>query len=126
MAKASITGMMSGYIQKRKKQLMRQFLVLALVCVLSACKTVGRPISHADTDQITKGVTTREELLNRFGPPYLLSEDANGNKMVNWVYVRSGFLGFGYKSQAFTARFDSSDRVIDSLLTEKSEPTRHR
>lgn len=105
---------------------MRQFIVLALVCVLSACKTVGRPISLADTDQITKGVTTREELLNRFGPPYLLSQDASGNKMVSWVYVRSGFLGVGYKSQAFTARFDSSGRVIDSLLKEKSEPTGHR
>lgn len=105
---------------------MRQFLVFALVCVLSACTKVGRPISHAETDQVTKGVTTREELLNRFGPPYLLSEDANGNKMVTWVYVRSSFLGFGYKSQAFTARFDSSGKVIDSLLTEKSEPTARR
>lgn len=105
---------------------MRQFLVFALVCVLSACTKVGRPISHADTDQVTKGVTTREELLNRFGPPYLLSEDANGNKMVTWVYVRSSFLGVGYKSQAFTARFDSSGKVIDSLLTEKSEPTARR
>jgi outer membrane protein assembly factor BamE (lipoprotein component of BamABCDE complex) len=105
---------------------MRQFLVFALVCVLSACTKVGRPISPADTDQVTKGVTTREELLNRFGPPYLLSEDANGNKMVTWVYVRSSFLGVGYKSQAFTARFDSSGKVIDSLLTEKSEPTARR
>jgi len=73
------------------KQLMRQFLVFALVCVLSACTKVGRPISHAERDQITEGVTTREELLNRLGPPALLSKDGNGNDMVTWVYVRSAF-----------------------------------
>ncbi len=105
---------------------MRQFLVFALVCVLSACTKVGRPISHAETDQVIEGVTTREELLNRLGPPYLLSEDGNGNGMVTWVYVRSSFLGVGYKSQAFTARFDTSGRVIDSLLTEKPKPTANR
>jgi hypothetical protein len=105
---------------------MRQFLVFALVCVLSACTKVGRPISQAERDQITEGVTTREELLNRLGPPALLSKDGNGNDMVTWVYVRSAFLGVGYKSQAFTARFDASGRVIEALLTEKSKPTGSR
>ncbi len=105
---------------------MRQFLMLALICALPACTTVGRPITYAERDQIIEGVTTREELERRFGPPRLRSEDEYGNELASWVYIRSGFLGVGYKAQALAAKYDASGRVIEVLLTEKSEPSRPR
>ncbi|NBF13398.1 hypothetical protein [Pseudomonas sp. Fl4BN1] len=101
---------------------MRQFLVFAFACFLSACTTVGRPITYAERDQIIKGVTTREELEHRFGPSMLIVEEADGNELASWVYVRSGFLGLGYKGEALAARFDASGKVIDVLFTERSKP----
>ncbi|NWD29958.1 hypothetical protein HX793_09260 [Pseudomonas reactans] len=101
---------------------MRHFLVFTFACVLSACSSVGRPISHAERDQIIKGVTTREELEQRFGPSTIIAEGADGNELASWTYVRSGFLGLGYKGEALGVRFDASGKVIDVLFTERSKP----
>jgi outer membrane protein assembly factor BamE (lipoprotein component of BamABCDE complex) len=67
-------------------------IVLTIVLLLTGCVSVGREFPTPTQDMIKNGVTTKAELLQRFGAPTQVGIE-NGDQTWTWVFVRAG--GFG-------------------------------
>jgi len=65
--------------------------VLMVVLLLTGCASVGREFPTPTQDMITNGVTSKGELLQRFGSPTQVGIE-NGDHTWTWVYIRAGGL----------------------------------
>lgn len=78
--------------------------VLTVVLLLTGCVSVGREFPTPTREMITNGVTTKAELVQRFGSPTQVGIE-NGDQTWTWVYVRAG--GFREPlSKELHVRFD--------------------
>jgi hypothetical protein len=63
-----------------------------LVFLLAGCVSVGAEFSTPTGEMIKNGVTTRAELLQRFGSPTQVGIE-NGDQSWTWLHVRAGVIG---------------------------------
>ena len=73
----------------------RRSRFLRLGCLgllLAGCVAVGREFATPTPEMIKDGVTTRAELLERFGSPTQVGIE-DGNPTWTWVHVKTGGLG---------------------------------
>ena len=66
--------------------------VLTVVLLLTGCVSVGREFPTPTQETIKNGITTKVELIQRFGSPSQVGIE-NGDQTWTWVYVRAGGLG---------------------------------
>jgi len=66
--------------------------VLTVVLLLTGCVSVGREFQTPTQEMIKNGITTKVELIQRFGSPSQVGIE-NGDQTWTWVYVRAGGLG---------------------------------
>lgn len=66
--------------------------VLTVAVLFTGCVSVGREFPTPTQEEIKNGVTTKGELLQRFGSPSQVGIE-NGDPTWTWVYVRAGGLG---------------------------------
>jgi len=78
--------------------------LLTVVLLLTGCVSVGREFPTPTQDMITNGVTTKGELLQRFGSPTQVGIE-NGDQTWTWVYIRAGAVGQPHSKQLHV-RFD--------------------
>jgi outer membrane protein assembly factor BamE (lipoprotein component of BamABCDE complex) len=97
--------------------------------MLCGCASVGTKIDQTQTDQIKKGVTTREECVQWFGDPSSVSIDGNGRHIAMWIHseVRNRAQNFipvvglisskmDTKTQTLMVIFDDHEVVVDFVF----------
>lgn len=78
--------------------------VLAVGLLLTGCVSVGREFPTPTQEMIKNGVTSRAELVQRFGYPTQVGIE-DGDQTWTWVYVRAGGLGQP-RSKELHVKFD--------------------
>lgn len=68
------------------------FRLGCLVFLLAGCVSVGAEFSTPTAEMIKNDVTTRAELLQRFGSPTQVGIE-NGDQTWTWLHVRAGVMG---------------------------------
>lgn len=101
---------------------MKKITMLALACFLSACTTYGTPITDAKVSQIKQGVTTKDDLLSRFGKPLAVARNSDGTQVMSWGYAKVGFAGSSYSNQALSVILDGSGKVLSFTTSETGNP----
>lgn len=92
---------------------MRINLAVALLCIgaLSACASSGRQIDQQAVQSIETGVTTKQQLVDRLGPPVTQTFTQDGALSLSWFYVHVGFAGMSGQQQMLTVLFDQDEKV---------------
>ena len=87
---------------------------------------MGRPIWPGAVDNITKGETTREDIVSLFGNPSTATLDENGN--VRYMYICSKAKTYLYsfsmpstQTQFLTIMFDENEIVTKYLFQDFSQ-----
>jgi len=101
--------------------------VLTVVLLLTGCVSVGREFPTPTQEEIKNGVTTKAELLQRFGSPTQVGIE-NGDHTWTWVYIRAGGVGRPLSKQLHV-KFDDRGVVkaysyTSSLPEEVQQKTR--
>ena len=86
------------------------WFVLACV-ILSGCASSGQKMSQGEIDQIEVGHTSKEQMIDIFGPPLSQSYSSEGNLTMLWSYVHVGPFGTGMKQQTLAVLFDNEGKV---------------
>ena len=96
---------------------MKQTLTVLLAIIIAGCVSFGRPIDQADVDKITRGVTTKAQVIELLGNPDKISKN---NDITTFVYthtISQPKMGtdadsrVNYETQKVTIRFDKNDIV---------------
>ena len=66
---------------------MRIVLIISLVCLIG-CATVGSKIDVNKLDQIKKGHTTKNEVIQLLGNPYFVNLTSDGKQILMYQYVK--------------------------------------
>jgi outer membrane protein assembly factor BamE (lipoprotein component of BamABCDE complex) len=104
-------------------------LIFSICVMLCGCASVGTQINQAQTEQIKKGVTTREECIQWFGDPTSVAIDGSGRHTATWIYSEAknraqnfipvvGLIDYKLdtKTQTLTVVFDDHDVVVDFVF----------
>ena len=108
---------------------MNRFVPTLLLSVaLAGCASTGVNVSEDQVSQVTKGETTRSEVVSALGNPTTVMRQADGTTMVIYNYVEArarpesyipfvgAFIGGAdSRSSMVTLRFDEDDRLIDYI-----------
>jgi outer membrane protein assembly factor BamE (lipoprotein component of BamABCDE complex) len=100
--------------------------IIALAVLLCGCASVGRKLDESKVDQIKKGVTTRDQVVQLVGSPDQITRDGFGRVMFQYIYSRattkpSTFIpivgaftgGADVQSQMLMVTFDTNNAVSD-------------
>lgn len=64
-------------------------IILISILMLSGCATVGKPIEQDKLASIKEGQTTKQEVINLLGKPYMITMSSDGKEMLMYQYVKS-------------------------------------
>lgn len=84
---------------------------------LAACATSGTKFNFADIEALTPGVSTDAEAIARVGKPNATRINADGSKVLVWVWVQASPVGASNRSAG--ALFDKSGKFV--RITSKME-----
>ena len=68
---------------------MRKILLILASVILVGCATVGTKIDQDKLSQIKEGVTTKQEVINLLGKPYMVTLTSDGKTMFMYQYVKA-------------------------------------
>ncbi len=63
-----------------------RYILIIILFVLTGCAAVGKPISQNSVNEIKKGATTKQEIIEYFGQPDMTSFDTN-NRLIFSYYA---------------------------------------
>ena len=100
--------------------------ILTAVALLSGCASVGRKLDQSKVDQIKKGETTRDQVIQLIGSPDQITRTGDGVVVFQYMYVRASANGASYipivgafaggvntQSQMVMVTFNTSNIVSD-------------
>jgi len=87
------------------------FAVVFACILLVGCASSGQKISQSSIDQIEVGQTSKEQMMDIFGPPLSQSYGSEGNLTMLWSYVHVGPFGTGMRQQTLAVLFDDNGKV---------------
>jgi len=67
---------------------MKKLLLIFLCLGLVGCATYGKPIKKSAVEEMQKGVTTKEEVIEKFGQPDTTYFDANNRLVYSYHAVK--------------------------------------
>ncbi len=104
------------------------FCVVAAASLLYGCVSVGHQLDQAKVEQIKKGVTTREQVLQLVGKPDQMTRDGDGIVTFQYVYVHASATAASYiplagpfvggantRTEMLSVTFGTND-VVSSLV----------
>ncbi len=104
-------------------------VVVAAVCCLAGCATVGRKIDSSALDQLKKGMT-KQEVVSLLGSPDQTTRQGSGESSFHYSYVRSqtkaatfvpvvGMFagGVDMQNQIVLVQFDTAGKVKDFTVS---------
>lgn len=101
---------------------MRILLVSFLLAVLSACATVGKPISDEDVRSIKVGETTASVLYARFGKPLYTSRSSDGSQVLSWGYAHINPYAGKNINKSLAVIMSDDDTVSSFTVTDMGTP----
>lgn len=109
---------------------MKNLPFLLAAALLCGCASVGHKLDQSKVDQIKKGETTREQVIQLIGSPNQITRDSAGRMTFQYMYVRStakastfipvvGIFagGANIQNQITMVTFNSSNIVSDVFTT---------
>lgn len=73
-----------------------KIIIVIAILLLVGCATAGRKIDPAAVDKITKGTTTRAQVLALIGSPDQMTKNSNGETTFMYQYVRATAKGANF------------------------------
>jgi outer membrane protein assembly factor BamE (lipoprotein component of BamABCDE complex) len=105
---------------------MKTIIILTAAVLLCGCASVGHKLDESKIDQIKKGVTTRDQVVQLVGSPDQITRDGFGRVTFQYIYSRattkaSTFIpivgafagGANVQSQMLMVTFDTNNVVSD-------------
>ena len=116
-------------------------VLMVTLCLMAGCATTTIGTKHANVSremaekEIKRGITTKQEVLQIFGPPNTIATGLNHSKMTGasvseetkskitemWGYIKSEgkavFLSVSGKAVGIKIFFDQEGRVLDYTVT---------
>lgn len=86
-----------------------RMVTLGCALLVAGCMTVGGPFPVREVPEIQVGVTTKQDLLDRFGAPYRTGYD-DGDRTWTWVHYELSLFG-DQRSRDLYVRFGADGRV---------------
>jgi len=68
---------------------MRYIIFIIALFILSGCASVGKPIQQSSVNEIKKGITTKQEILDHFGQPDAISFDMNNRLTFSYYAAKT-------------------------------------
>ena len=100
--------------------------LLATALLITGCASVGHKLDESKVDQIKKGVTTRDQVVQLVGSPNQITRDGFGRVIFQYIYSRattkaSTFIpivgafagGANVQTQMLMVTFDTNNVVSD-------------
>lgn len=101
-----------------------QTAIIALAGIaITGCVSSGAQFEPTKTGQIIIGATTKEEMLQLFGPPFIQTCGPDGNITMAWHYAHVGLFTAGMKLKHLTVLFNQDGRVEKFNLIDNTEDT---
>lgn len=88
-----------------------QIAAMVAFLAMAGCASSGRQIEEANIQKIVVGTTTKQQMLEMFGPPLSQSYGSEGKLTMLWHYVYVGPFGTGMKHQNLAVLFDQQERI---------------
>jgi outer membrane protein assembly factor BamE (lipoprotein component of BamABCDE complex) len=93
------------------RRLMIQLAAVFSFLAIAGCASSGRQIEQTNIQKIIVGTTSKQQLIEMFGPPLSQSYGTEGKLTMLWHYVYVGPFGTGMKQQNLAVLFDQQERV---------------
>lgn len=108
------------------KTIKRVILSILIGILIIGCASSGKMMEQSKLDQITVGVTTKDEMVQMFGNPMSQGYNDEGKLSMSWFYVFVGPMGLGMQQQSLIALFDEQNivekyNVVDSKGVKQTE-----
>ena len=87
--------------------------IVALAIALAGCATVNHDIDLSQVDQLTEGVSTKEDAVRLFGKPTSVTL-LNGTTTYGWGYAHATAFG-ATTGKYLSLGFDSSGHLITKV-----------
>jgi outer membrane protein assembly factor BamE (lipoprotein component of BamABCDE complex) len=109
---------------------MKNLLCILAAALLCGCASVGHKLDQSKVDQIKKGETTRDQVIQLIGSPDQITRAGDGSLTFQYIYTRattkpSTFIpivgafagGMNMQNQITMVTFNSSNIVSDVFTT---------
>jgi len=98
----------------------KRICLLALVAMIGGCATVGTKISMDKIQQIEKGVTTKQGVIDLLGKPCMVSLSAEGKtiRMYHYVKATNKVSSFIAVVNLMAGGMDMNQQIVQVLLDE--------
>lgn len=93
------------------RRLMIQLAAVVSLLVMAGCASSGRKIEPTIVEKIVVGTTSKQQMIEMFGPPLSQSYGTEGKLTMLWHYVYVGPFGTGMKQQNLAVLFDQQECV---------------
>jgi outer membrane protein assembly factor BamE (lipoprotein component of BamABCDE complex) len=99
-------------------KILKTLLLICCAATFFGCAhTSGTRIDQSALSKIQKGVTTKDSLTAMFGPPNSSSYQADGQEIIQWIYMSSQIKGSSYIP--VVGIFDNGVKGSSSILLVK-------
>lgn len=115
--------------------MLERLVILISILMLSGCATVGKPIEQDKLASIKEGQTTKQEVINLLGKPYMITLGSDGKEIMTYQYVKSQIRastmvpivglfvgGADTKQQIFQVLIDKDGKVEKYVFTDSDTP----
>lgn len=97
------------------------FITAIFFFAVAGCASSGKQIEQTNIQKIAPGSTTKQQMLEMFGPPLSQSFGTEGKLTMLWHYVYVGPFGTGMKQQNLAVLFDQQERVEKYNLVDTTD-----
>ncbi|BDQ07244.1 hypothetical protein ITQ18_003341 [Salmonella enterica subsp. enterica serovar Tennessee] len=96
---------------------MKKILIPAIAIILAGCVYMGKNFDETKLASISKGETTKQQVVSLFGEPTTSTYDSDGNQILLWSYSEGNALG-GANSKILSVKLH--DGKVESYSVSKS------
>lgn len=92
-----------------------RFIILAAVCSLAACASVGTNFDVASVQALQPGMS-EAQVIQTLGPPNSRTRMPDGSEMLGWTYGHAAAFGSA-SGKAAMLRFDTAGHYVGIMST---------
>ena len=94
------------------------FVLILISFILVGCATVGTKIDQDKLSQIKEGITTKQEVINLLGKPYMVTLTSDGKTMFMYQYVKASnrAVNFVPVVDLFAGGMDMNQQMLQVLI----------
>ena len=97
---------------------LKKVILIYIISLLGACAAIGKPFNDSYLKYVKKGITTKSQVLEFFGPPFL-EEIESG--LYTWTYLEEKNFLFGVNFQKDLVISFDKNNVVKSFRYSSSK-----